>query len=1275
MRKEKRGRRAARLLAVALSALLAAQPAMTAAAAPGGLIKSQASRLGGLGRATSSDASEDEDSQESGTGGEEEAGENAGGEAGSGDETESGAGEEAGDGQENGAGSGNEAEDGQENGGGSEDGTESGAGNETAGEGHGSSEDGNEPADGEDPEEEDGSEEDAAPDREEAEDGLETLKPATASDAEEEPAPQSLLPLEEVDARLFLNDLSEEELKAVPVETLLKRLEDYEGNPVEIPDGAEMVWSFIKDENGDVIEDSYCEIDRGGTVDLSYWSNTYTLELIVGSGKQLDPGNVRYIVDVYILDIEETIEYSLYKDRDGHRGGIVSRDEMIFLDSPILEDEGVPVAEVTFIPYDYEVEEEGTTYRLSLDSDVYAEWDDLKVDVYPMADFLESRETGNLKGAITDEILNQDTEAEGYPGQYRQLDDLEHPEEADNLFCVVYSDAETGEMLAYQGLYFIVSPEPKNGPGRVMAYEDGQMKDMAEKYSSYYNFSDSWYIRPDGETNGVTAEVGEYSETYHLLDGYGDEKEGYYVLDENDKVEKILLGSFDSADEAEKEGAEDITARIMPSDRNEVPYGYPYETGRSLEYTIVFKDGTAMPCRMYVSRETTYRPEFDPAPATGMDPYFRVTGEAGYEGDGGQDSIFAAENDYDETLDTYYGYGYQTLFINDEDADLSSLRPVFWTPDGVEIHSGGKQESGVSEKDFSDGPVFYQAHIGDNLKNYQVTFAKKENGPKLFVNGPDEREIFLDEYFENRHDIMVANIGSEELTGLNAELIDPVNVRLDSYWTMGGENNESLAPFETAKRDDMANLAKVRLLPDGEGEVSGTLKISADGQEDVFIDLKGYAGNPKIITENLADGVKYVPYSYMVATNNMHDWNKVTFQIVKGKLPEGLKLYPATGEIYGVPLETGEFPIRVRADYSQYQFTPSYADLTLTIKENTNENVYNASDEGYLIENPIGTETAAGSRDYVVSVFSDQLFVSAGQYGEFQNLWLNGEKLADGEDYTKESGSTRITIKSQTFQTKAKSGSNTIAAEFRVNGDRDKDLKRTAQNFRVTASGSAGGSSAGSGSGGSGGSGHSAGNTYGSQFNDDSWTQDEKGWRCRKPDGTWLSDTWQELPYQGTTGWYHFNAEGYMETGWFCDNGKWYYLNPISDGTRGLMCTGWKLLDNVWYYFNENSDGTKGARTENTWAYLPYNGTTEWYYFNGQGQMMTGWLTEGDKKYYLHPIADGTRGKMYAGWQNIDGVWYYFNEESDGARGALVKNAWVGGYYVNQDGAWIGGNR
>ena len=78
------------------------------------------------------------------------------------------------------------------------------------------------------------------------------------------------------------------------------------------------------------------------------------------------------------------------------------------------------------------------------------------------------------------------------------------------------------------------------------------------------------------------------------------------------------------------------------------------------------------------------------------------------------------------------------------------------------------------------------------------------------------------------------------------------------------------------------------------------------------------------------------------------------------------------------------------------------------------------------------------------------MFVSNGEFDEFVDLWLNGEKLIEGQDYTKEAGSTRITIQSQTFEDKANSdGSNTIAAEFRVDGDSNNELRRTAQNFRL----------------------------------------------------------------------------------------------------------------------------------------------------------------------------------------------------------------------------------
>lgn len=76
------------------------------------------------------------------------------------------------------------------------------------------------------------------------------------------------------------------------------------------------------------------------------------------------------------------------------------------------------------------------------------------------------------------------------------------------------------------------------------------------------------------------------------------------------------------------------------------------------------------------------------------------------------------------------------------------------------------------------------------------------------------------------------------------------------------------------------------------------------------------------------------------------------------------------------------------------------------------------------------------------------MFVSNGLYEEFVGLWLNGEQLVDGVDFTKVSGSTRMTIRSQTFQNKGKSGVNTIAAEFRTGNT--KVLKRTAQNFQIS---------------------------------------------------------------------------------------------------------------------------------------------------------------------------------------------------------------------------------
>lgn len=113
-----------------------------------------------------------------------------------------------------------------------------------------------------------------------------------------------------------------------------------------------------------------------------------------------------------------------------------------------------------------------------------------------------------------------------------------------------------------------------------------------------------------------------------------------------------------------------------------------------------------------------------------------------------------------------------------------------------------------------------------------------------------------------------------------------------------------------------------------------------------------------------------------------------------------------------------------------------------------------------------------------------------------------------------------------------------------------------------------------------------------------------------------------------------------------------------------------KAADGIrWWY--RNPDGTWPA---NGWAQLAWNGKTDWYYFDAEGYMLTGWFTDPATglRYYLHPISDGTQGYMYAGWKQIEGKWYYFSEVHDGTFGHLLVNTTTpDGYVVGADGVWI----
>lgn len=542
------------------------------------------------------------------------------------------------------------------------------------------------------------------------------------------------------------------------------------------------------------------------------------------------------------------------------------------------------------------------------------------------------------------------------------------------------------------------------------------------------------------------------------------------------------------------------------------------------------------------------------------------------------------------------------------------------------------------------------------------------------------------------------------------------------------------------------------------------------------------AGLPPFIYSNSIKVVLYIPCSEYLSIKNRPKDSQVVFNMTSGNLPKGVQLNPETGDIYGVPLETGEFIFGVEAVINGADTLR--ADITLTVEDNTDANVERISDSTfYEITKPVGEKTERG---YLLTQFVDQELLSAGPADEFAGLWINGEKLISEEDYTihvEEEGGTRLTIKGLTFKTKGKPGLNTIALEFTdgnsmeaavaqnliieveqteekpvesvtisptditmkikeeqllsvaitpgdaadktvswhstnsdiaivddtgkvvaaaegtaeiycvshngniesnhcrvtvtASGEPEKKLvesitispsdlvlsvksertlsaaiypadaadqtvtwhstapniaavdetgkvtaaaKGTAEIYcvsqdgrvesnhctvKVVSSGSSGGgggssSGGGSGSGGSGGgsgsgsggssSGGSGGgpasNTSGSSTSTSSgngmWINDARGWWYQKTDGTWPANTWYQIPYMGTLEWYYFDSQGYMVTGWLEHQGRWYYLNPMTDGTQGKMNVGWQQIDGKWYYFNELPDGSRGAMLTDT---------------------------------------------------------------------------------------------
>ncbi len=95
------------------------------------------------------------------------------------------------------------------------------------------------------------------------------------------------------------------------------------------------------------------------------------------------------------------------------------------------------------------------------------------------------------------------------------------------------------------------------------------------------------------------------------------------------------------------------------------------------------------------------------------------------------------------------------------------------------------------------------------------------------------------------------------------------------------------------------------------------------------------------------------------------------------------------------------------------------------------------------------------------------------------------------------------------------------------------------------------------------------------------WMKDAKGWWLRYSDGTWpMADRTGAYHWEKINGrWWAFGADGYIRTGWIYDMiyQSWFYV----DDNHGML-TGWQKIDGKWYYLNEVSDGTRGKLAKNT---------------------------------------------------------------------------------------------
>ena len=178
------------------------------------------------------------------------------------------------------------------------------------------------------------------------------------------------------------------------------------------------------------------------------------------------------------------------------------------------------------------------------------------------------------------------------------------------------------------------------------------------------------------------------------------------------------------------------------------------------------------------------------------------------------------------------------------------------------------------------------------------------------------------------------------------------------------------------------------------------------------------------------------------------------------------------------------------------------------------------------------------------------------------------------------------------------------------------------------------------------------------------WVDDTNGRRYRKPDGTFVMDSW--LTFDGET--YYMDSNGYMLKDGYAPDGT--YVNP--SGKKVSYKPGWLSTDNGWRYIQKN-----GYYAASTWI---KDTDGKYYYFNIGSYMVTNADTPDGYHVDENGVWDGNAATVAnqknlgpgvdKGWEPIDKGWKFKQED-----GTYLTNAWRQDsngkwYYLNEDG-WM----